>query len=340
MNSLAVQAGGDWTAPLIASNRVLVKNQGGVAAHPDNGWWVATAGAWFRATDADTNAEINSGAITPIESGAINADTVWQLTTDGVIVVGVTSLNFSQIGARPSGSIQGSFKNMQASANGVSANISLTAEEIVVENNTTFDYQTLRNVNLTAAGTSVGINGLDAGVLAASTWYSLWVIWNGTTTAALMSLSATAPTMPSGYTHKARTGWIRTDASVNKYPFSFKQLGKSASYIVAPGSNVPAYPVMASGLSTGSTVSVGNFTPLTAARISGNIQAAASQNTGVNANNNGTAPANFAVYANAPASGQSNLGFNFLLETAYPQNIYYISSNSGVLSCHGWEDVI
>jgi len=58
---------------------------------------------------------------------------------------------------------------------------------------------------------------LDTGSEAANTWYSLWAIHNPTTvtTAGLLSTSATAPTMPSGYTKKRRVGWIRNDASSN-----------------------------------------------------------------------------------------------------------------------------
>ena len=51
-------------------------------------------------------------------------------------------------------------------------------------------------VNLTVDITVSGVNGLDTGSEAASTWYYIWVIYNGTTVAGLLSTSATAPTMP------------------------------------------------------------------------------------------------------------------------------------------------
>lgn len=72
-----------------------------------------------------------------------------------------------------------------------------------------------------AAGTNNG--GLDTGTKSVSTWYYLWLIRNPTTLVVdvLMSLSATAPTMPSGYTQKRRLpGAIRTDASGNIRAFS------------------------------------------------------------------------------------------------------------------------
>ena len=94
LTGLGTQAGGDWPAALTAADRILVKNQGGVAAHIDNGYYTAAPGAWTRATDADTGAELNSGAIIPVESGTLNADTNWQLTTDGTVVIGTTALIF------------------------------------------------------------------------------------------------------------------------------------------------------------------------------------------------------------------------------------------------------
>jgi len=67
---------------------------------------------------------------------------------------------------------------------------------------------TVQNVNLTIDITASGINGLDAGAEANNTWYSIWVIYNGATISGLLSLSATAPTFPAGYTYYRRVGWV------------------------------------------------------------------------------------------------------------------------------------
>lgn len=77
---------------LVAGDRVLVKDQ---AAGAQNGIYVAAAGAWSRATDADVGTELNSGAIVPVEEGTANADTQWMLTTDGTITIGTTALTFA-----------------------------------------------------------------------------------------------------------------------------------------------------------------------------------------------------------------------------------------------------
>jgi hypothetical protein len=64
-----------------------------------------------------------------------------------------------------------------------------------------------------AAGTGNG--GIDTGSIAASTTYHWFVIRNpsGPTVDVLFSLSATAPTLPSGYTQFRRIGSVRTNAS-------------------------------------------------------------------------------------------------------------------------------
>ncbi len=64
-----------------------------------------------------------------------------------------------------------------------------------------------------SAGDDAG--GLDTGTVANTTTYHLWLISNGTTVDALFSTSATSPTMPSGYTLKARIGAVITDGSAN-----------------------------------------------------------------------------------------------------------------------------
>lgn len=76
---------------LPAGARVLVKDQ---AAGKDNGIYVAAPGAWSRASDADAAIEVTPGMLVPVEQGDKNADSLWQLATDGAIVIGTTALSF------------------------------------------------------------------------------------------------------------------------------------------------------------------------------------------------------------------------------------------------------
>lgn len=65
------------------------------------------------------------------------------------------------------------------------------------------------------AGTNQG--GLDTGAKASNTWYHFYGIYNPTSNLPdfLFSLSATAPTLPSGYTKSKRLGAFLTDGSSN-----------------------------------------------------------------------------------------------------------------------------
>ena len=76
---------------VVAGDRVLVMAQ---TAGAENGIYVAAAGAWARAEDANSAGDLTSGVIVPVESGTTNADTVWMLTTDGAITIGTTALTF------------------------------------------------------------------------------------------------------------------------------------------------------------------------------------------------------------------------------------------------------
>lgn len=78
---------------VIAGDRVLVKDQSTASA---NGIYVVAAGAWVRATDADTSAKVTGGMFTFVEEGTANADTGWVLTTNNPITLGTTSLAFTQ----------------------------------------------------------------------------------------------------------------------------------------------------------------------------------------------------------------------------------------------------
>lgn len=79
---------------VVAGDRVLVKNQ---TAGEDNGIYVCVdAGAWTRATDADSSAEVTTGMFCFVSEGTANADTGWVLATNDPITLGTTSLTFAQ----------------------------------------------------------------------------------------------------------------------------------------------------------------------------------------------------------------------------------------------------
>lgn len=77
---------------LVAADRVLVKNQDTASG---NGIYVVAAGAWSRATDADSWAELVS-AFVFVEEGTTNADTGWVSTVNAGGTLGSTSVAFTQ----------------------------------------------------------------------------------------------------------------------------------------------------------------------------------------------------------------------------------------------------
>lgn len=79
-----------------------------------------------------------------------------------------------------------------------------------------FDMVLLSGVTINAA--TNGVNGLDTGSFAASKVYAIYLISdpvNGNATGAMISLSATAPTMPDGYSAFRVIGYAVSDGSTH-----------------------------------------------------------------------------------------------------------------------------
>lgn len=77
---------------VIAGDRVLVKNQ---STASQNGIYICAAGAWTRADDASTWAELIS-AFTFIEEGTTQADTGWTCTVNAGGTLGSTAITWTQ----------------------------------------------------------------------------------------------------------------------------------------------------------------------------------------------------------------------------------------------------
>lgn len=238
------------------------------------------------------------------------------------------------------------FSNLKSSATGLSSIVLITADEIMLQAAASV-YLTVRAVNLSLNLAGSGANGIDTGTSAANTWYYLYVISNGTTTAALASLSSTAPTMPGGYTYKARVGSIRTDGTANKFPLSFSQAGRRIQWKLGPGSNLVALPSLAVGIQGSPTtptwvsVSVSSATPPTATTIFVNahmgslgkgIIVAPNSNYGSYMSTTATPPIAISASTNMNMCASASMA----LESA---NIFYASDDTaGSAVCNGYED--
>ena len=78
--------------------------------------------------------------------------------------------------------------------------------------------------------TDAGINGLDAGSEATSTWYAVYVVSGTSGVGGLLSTSETAPTMPSGFTYKRRVGWVYNHSDDDLQNFIQTGMGRERSY--------------------------------------------------------------------------------------------------------------
>lgn len=259
-------------------------------------------------------------------------------------------VSFYPIGAQP---IAAGFKNLKITNNASSPNtkIDITADNVTVETTSGTAYR-LSGISNNADCTNTGANALDTGALANSTWYSVWIIYNpATATAAgLASLSATAPTMPSGYTAKARLGWMRTDGSAHFH--RTLQLGRSAQYVVATGSPTTALPNIGNGTAgtysdtapTWASVSVTGFVPSTAsvirimANVSYNNASIAAVLVAPNSSYAGIFTTNPPIYGRKGASTSTVDTFSMTLEATTIQ--WTSSAGGGAIFCAGWEDNI
>lgn len=84
---------------LVAADRCLVKNQTSAA---DNGIYVVATGAWTRATDMNTWAQV-PGAYVFVETGTTQADTGWVCTSNAGGTLGTTAITWAQFSGAGSG---------------------------------------------------------------------------------------------------------------------------------------------------------------------------------------------------------------------------------------------
>jgi hypothetical protein len=180
------------------------------------------------------------------------------------------------------------------------------------------------SVNLTVDITASGVNGLDTGSEAVSTWYFLWVIYNISTetTAGLLSASDSSPTMPTGYNYKALVGAIRNDGGGDF--INLHQVGNEIAIDVATA--------ISGGTSgTRTSIDISAVIPSTAKRIYGYV---------LNETTGGGNTLNCKLYPKdsdlyelmigmTPIGGTERLWQYYTLPIFESGTIYYLSANAG-----------
>jgi len=232
--------------------------------------------------------------------------------------------------------------------------IDITADSAALANSsgnvltTISGYSSACTVNLSTTGDK----GIDTGSIASSTVYHLYMTSNGSTFSCLASTSATAPTMPGGYTFKYRVGAMITDGSSVLY--RTLQSGRETQYTVTASTNTAAMPTAITGSS-------GNITTptWTSASLTGKVPATATAvdvTLWIVPNNINQAAIMAPNNAYGPAASTTNPPF---METPYigaggswgaisgrvileSTNLYYASNtgNSAGISIHGWVDKV
>lgn len=225
----------------------------------------------------------------------------------------------------------------------------ITADQVVMQN-TQGQYLTRGSptapISVSVNYTTTGANGFDGAngtSFQASSFYNNYVIDNGIAPAGLGSVSATAPTMPSGYTYRCRLSASETDGSGNFY--RILTLGPTTRLT---STTATAELRLITGLGSGSAwtqQSLASFIPPTATQVTLAVQAAFGTSGGIAPNANYGTPASttnppplsWGSTANTP-SGFNNVQVGLQLET---QAFYYWSnSTANQAFLYGWTDKV
>lgn len=216
--------GADYAPILILATCNSLDNFGSVTTQTTQTLQVCPNGIWTRVSfpfNGGNFANWNNGARISLrfDTGTLNAGgktvRIAQLSCQAGSVLGnfVPQPTFSVVGGTPGVATGLSLQSTSSSL------LNISADGLVLGGNDgTLIFASnivLTSVNIAASG----LGGLDTGTEAASVWYAIWVVSNGPTIGALLSLSTTAPTMPAGYRYKALVGFVRNDASSNFVPF-------------------------------------------------------------------------------------------------------------------------
>jgi hypothetical protein len=205
-------------------------------------------------------------------------------------------------------------------------------------------------VSVTINGAATGANALDTGTLANNTWYYVHLINDGTTTAALLSLSATSPTMPAGYIYSYRIGAVRTGGSATF--LRTIQRGNAAQYEVITSSTTPNLRIAATGAAGSTTVptwaaiALATFIPTNVATHVSAVVAAPNNGAAVmvapnndyGAYNSTTNPPPVVIGASSGVDARC-VSFTLVLEEA---NIYWATPGAAghFIAILGWADAV
>lgn len=244
-----------------------------------------------------------------------------------------------------------SFSNLYIKVTG-NTGATIAADAITVTDGSG-GYQTLAFNNSVDFSTT-GAGALDAGTIASGTWYAIWAIAKADgTTSAIASTSGTAPTMPSGYTYKARMGWVVTSDGSAQLMGTW-QWGRTAQYVIGLAQTTVSRNIAHGIAGTFSltspslaNVSISSVVPTTASEIrisatnvyggATNASVAVAPNSSWGGSNNGPEGSSGNIYPVFLLNSTANsCSASLLLEAT---TISWASSTAGGgIACLGWVD--
>lgn len=214
---------------LIAGDRVLVKAQ---TAGQDNGIYTVAAGAWPRATDADTSAEVTSGMFTFVEEGTVNIGIGYVLTTPNPIVLGTTPQTWSQFSGAGTILAGAGLTKTGNTIDVIGGDGLVVAADLVSANIDTnaglkFDASSPKKIQVALNGTSLSVGASGISVNTAK------FITRETPTGTLNGVNTTftlANTPVAGSEEVFLNGLLQEPAAGNDYTIS----GATITYLTAP----------------------------------------------------------------------------------------------------------
>lgn len=210
------------------------------------------------------------------------------------------------------------------------ATVRINADEIVLRHMETGRPIGAPFTNVTAADGSSGAGGVDSGSSVATGWWYVWAIHTGTTANALLSQSATNPTMPAGYVYRALVGVAyATDANTLR---DFYQHGNRHYCVAVEITKAGSLAASWTDLDTGTSAALSTAVPPNAASFFGIFGASDNENSriGLAATSAGAHAAlcNVNPAAAAYDGFRNHATFDVPLRTA--QKAWYQADNSAV----------
>jgi hypothetical protein len=150
----------------VANDRILVKNQ---TTTSQNGIYVAAAGAWARATDADATGDITGGSFVFVEEGATQGDTGWVVNSNGTPTIGTDPILWTQFSSAgvPTAGIGLSQAGLVFNVNIGASTISVNGTDNMIVNSSAVASQVLLSAG--TIGTEATWGALPLATLAATT---------------------------------------------------------------------------------------------------------------------------------------------------------------------------